>query len=65
LKRLFLKSEGRLSILGWIVLLLLTIIPPTMLSDTIDVPEWVDFAIFIVWFIIVSYVARRAWGVRV
>ena len=64
MKRLFLKDDGRPGILGWIVLLLSTIVPPTMLSGVIDVPEWVDFAIFIVWFIAVSHVARRNLGVR-
>ena len=65
MKRLFLKDDGRPRLLGWIVLLLVTLIPPKMLSDALEASQWVDLGIFLVWFVVVSYVARRALGMRV
>jgi hypothetical protein len=65
LKRLLLTEDRRPRLLGRVVLLLVTLLAPKMLSDALDGSRWVDFTMFIVWFVVVPHAARRMPGLRV
>ncbi len=60
----FLRANGKISVAGWLILLLATILPPLMLSDALELPEGSDLGMSVLWFIAVSYGARRTLGVR-
>ena len=40
--RLLLRSDGRLSIAGWIALMVAAVVPTVMIASALDLPPWVD-----------------------
>jgi hypothetical protein len=64
LKRLFLRSDGRLSVVGWIVLMVVAVVPTIMIAGALDLPPWADWPVSIVWIFAVTLWARRVLGVR-
>lgn len=64
MKGLFLKAEGKPSVIGWILLMVVATIPTMALAEALDLPTWLDWSVSILWIIAVIYGARRVLGVR-
>lgn len=50
--------------MGWIVLMVVAVVPTIMIAGALDLPPWVDWPVSIVWIFAVTLWARRVLGVR-
>ncbi len=62
--RLLLRGDGRLSIVGWVVLMVAAVVPTIMIASALDLPPWVDWPLSFLWIVGVTLWARRVLGVR-
>ena len=64
MKALFLKDDSKLSVVGWIVFMIVSIVPTIMLAIALNLPPWIDWPISLLWIVAVAVWARRVLGVR-
>jgi hypothetical protein len=64
LRELFLKNDGQLSTVGWIILMVVAVVPTTMLAGALELPTWLDWTISLLWIVAVTMWSRRVLGVR-
>lgn len=64
MRGLFLKGDGKLSIVGWIILMVVAVVPTTMLAGALELPTWLDWTISLLWIIAVTMWSRRVLGMR-
>ncbi len=64
MRELFLKNDGKLSTVGWIILMVVAVVPTTMLAGALELPTWLDWTISLLWIVAVTMWSRRVLGVR-
>lgn len=50
--------------MGWIVLMVVAVVPTIMIAGALDLPPWVDWPLSFLWIVGVTLWARRVLGVR-
>ncbi len=64
MRELFLKNDGKLSTVGWVILMAVAIVPTTMSAGALELPTWLDWTISLLWIVAVTMWSRRVLGVR-
>ena len=65
MKHLLRSESGRLSVLGYVAVGALALVPPFVVAGALDWPDWFELILSVVWIVAVSTWARRALGVRI
>lgn len=58
------RDDGRPTVLGWVLAVLLTLVLPMMIVSALNLPDWPDITLSIAWILGGSVLARRYLGIR-